>query len=145
MKFGNLKLIIPVLFLSAAIAFGAVSTHKYTGNPWLDAVGGPDTYGYRWADSNEDSVDYQWIDITATGTLVTGLGDDNYVGPFNIGFDFNYYWYTVDQIIIGSNGYLKVPPGYNMSQTFPATIPLSTPPNDFIAAYVMDLDFTERG
>ena len=145
MKFNKLTFILPILFLSAALAFGAVSTNKYTGDPWLDATGGPDIYGYKWADSNEDSVSYNWIDITTIGTQVTGLGDDNYVGPFDIGFDFNYYWYTIDQIIIGSNGYLKVPPGYNISQTFPATIPLGAVPNDFIAAYVMDLNYAAGG
>ena len=55
------------------------------------AAGGPDAYGYTWKDSNEPGGPaYQWIDITTTGTQVTGLGDDNFAGPFGFidGFPF---------------------------------------------------------
>ena len=129
-------------FFIVTTAFCGVSSNlDKSFSPWIDATGGPDAYGYMWADSDEDSVDYEWIDITTIGTEVTGLTDDNFVGPFSIGFDFMYYWYQIEEVYIGSNGYLKIPPSYNMSQTFPATIPLSTVPNDFIAAYTMDLIF----
>ena len=146
MSFTKVLTVAALSIVFAAAAFCGNSTkidNCYT--PWIDATGGPDAYGYKWADSNEDTLDYSWIDITVIGTEVTGLGDDNYVGPFDIGFDFNYYWYTIDEVYIGSNGYLKIPPGYNMSQTFPSTIPLATVPNDFIAAYVMDLDYSAGG
>lgn len=107
--------------------------------PGIDATGGPDAYGYTWIDSNEPGGPvYAWKDITTTGTLVTGLGDDNYVGPFPIGFPFHYYWYDVTQYWIGSNGYIKFGTPYNMAQPFPTTIPLAGAPNDFLAVYVAD-------
>ncbi|MFM7031235.1 MAG: hypothetical protein ACKOX4_01810, partial [Bacteroidota bacterium] len=56
--------------------------------------GGPDAYGYTWKDSNEPGgPTFNWINITTTGTQVTGLGDDNFVGPFGFIDGFQYYWY----------------------------------------------------
>ncbi|MEO0102427.1 MAG: hypothetical protein ABIK81_01850, partial [candidate division WOR-3 bacterium] len=62
-------------------------------------VGGPDAYGYRWIDSDTTAPGapvYNWIDITGIGDTIRGLADDNVLGPFPIGFDFPYYWYTVN-------------------------------------------------
>ena len=136
-----------ILFLlSAGMAFGGIpSNWNVHPNPWMDLTGGPDDYGYTWADSDEPGVPVEWIDITATGTLITGLGDDNFVGPFTIGFDFNYYWYTVDQVYCGSNGYLKFPPGALIASPFPGSIPLSAEPNDFLAVYITDWNFSAGG
>ena len=63
-------------------------------------TGGPDTYGYVWknqANSDPDAPVYNWIDIDAIGTVIPGLGDDNSVGPFSIGFPFRYYWSDYSQ------------------------------------------------
>ncbi len=120
----------------AAVPMGDWNTQLTSG---IDATGGPDAYGYTWIDSNEPGGPVlDWIDIADPGNLVTGMGDDNWVGPFNIGFPFRYYWYDVDQFYIGSNGYLKFGDPFNMSQTFPASIPLATTPNDFVAVYLAD-------
>ena len=74
----------------------------------LDTEWGPDDFGYIAKDSNEpDGPDFQWIDIEATGTEVTGLSDDNIVGPFPIGWSFRYYWYDVSAFRVGSNGYIR--------------------------------------
>ena len=146
MSFTKVLTVAALSIVFAAAAFCGNSTkidNCYT--PWIDATGGPDAYGYKWADSNEDTLDYSWIDITTIGTQVTGLGDDNYVGPFNIGFPFMYYWYDVSQVYIGSNGYLKIPPPANIASTFPASIPLTAAPNDFMALYTMDLIFGVSG
>ena len=136
-----------ILFLlSAGMAFGGMpSNWNVHPNPWMDLTGGPDDYGYTWADSDEPGVPVEWIDITATGTLITGLGDDNFVGPFSIGFDFNYYWYAVDQVYCGSNGYLKFPPGALIASPFPGSIPLLAEPNDFLAVYIADWNFSAGG
>ena len=146
MRFKVVLTVATLLMLFSVAAFCGNSTkidNSYS--PWIDATGGPDAYGYKWADSNEDTLDYSWIDITTIGTQVTGLGDDNYVGPFNIGFPFMYYWYDVSQVYIGSNGYLKIPPPANIASTFPASIPLTAAPNDFMALYTMDLIFGVSG
>ncbi|MCX6639372.1 MAG: T9SS type A sorting domain-containing protein [bacterium] len=130
-----------VVLAFAGMSFAAVSIGDWSGtpsNPGIDATGGPDLYGYIWKDSAEPGVVYNWKDISTTGTLVTGIGDDNYVGPYAIGFTFKYYWYDVSQYWIGSNGYLKFGTPANISQTFPASIPLPALPNDFAAIYMAD-------
>lgn len=129
------------LVVSTGLAFASVPLGDWGSvvTPGIDATGGPDTYGYTWIDSDElGGPVFSWVDITGTGTLVTGLGDDNYVGPFPIGFPFHYYWYDVTQYYIGSNGYLKFGSPYNMAQPFPNSIPLATAPNDFVGVYIGD-------
>ena len=73
--------------------------------PVIFDTGGPDSLGYVWEDNdNGGGPIYEWIDITSIGIQVTGLADDNTVGPVGMGFDFPYYGYTVNQMWIGSNG-----------------------------------------
>ncbi|MEZ4830272.1 MAG: CARDB domain-containing protein, partial [Bacteroidia bacterium] len=85
--------------------------------------GGPDAYGYRWYSSDDpNGPTYQWIDIVSKGTLVTGLTDDNAVGPFNMGTSFHYYWSDYSQIKIGSNGWISFNNPGNVAHCFP-TIP----------------------
>ena len=113
----------------------------------FDDMGGPDAFGYTWKDSQEPEVDYIFLDTTygtGTWTQVSGLGDDNFVGPFPIGFSFRYYYYNVNQFWIGSNGYMMFGPPGNMSSPFP-TIPLSAAPNNMIAGFGSDLNFAGAG
>lgn len=108
------------------------------------AMGGPDAYGYIWKDSNEpDGPIYTWTDITQTGTMVSGLGDDNVVGPFTMETDHRFYWYGRKNIWIGSNGYIAFNNG-NIASPFP-TIPLAGGVNDYIAALTADLTFAGAG
>jgi hypothetical protein len=106
--------------------------------------GGPDAYGYTWKDSNEPGgPTFNWINIATTGTQVTGLGDDNFVGPFGFIDGFQYYWYYPNQVWIGSNGYLSFS-GNNFASPFP-TIPNTASPHNFIAAMMSDLNFDGTG
>jgi len=102
----------------------------------------PDSYGYTWVDNDGGgSPVYNWIDITGIGVQVDGLADDNAVGPFDIGFDFPFYWYTVDHFFIGSNGYISFSSDANYSQDFPM-IPSTIAPNDLVVPLACDIDFT---
>jgi hypothetical protein len=106
-------------------------------------IGDPDAFGYSWIDNDSaGGPTYEWIDITGYGTQVYGLMDDNNVGPFAMGFEFPYYWYTVDHLWIGSNGYISFSSNANFAHPF-AGIPFSGLPNDIIAILVGDLDFTQ--
>lgn len=108
------------------------------------ASGGPDTYGYTWKDSNEPGGPvYNWIDITATGQLVTGLADDNVVGPLVMTTNFPYYWYGPKKLWIGSNGYVAFE-NTNIASPFPL-IPMNGGGNDYIAAFMADLNFSGPG
>jgi hypothetical protein len=75
--------------------------------------------------------------------LVSGLGDDNYVGPFPIQFQFPYYWYTVGSFYVGSNGFICFSSPANFASPF-TTLPSTggTVPKDLLAICTGDLDFT---
>ena len=108
------------------------------------ATGGPDQYGYIWKDSDEPGGPvYNWIDITQTGTLVTGLADDNVVGPIVLTTNAPFYWYDIKKIWIGSNGYI-VFNNSNIAATFPV-IPTAGATNDYVAAFMTDLTFFGAG
>ncbi len=111
----------------------------------IDSTGGPDRYGYTWRDTIIQGAFIR--PDTTTWTRVTGLGDDNFGGPFPIGFEFPYYWYRVTQFGVGSNGYINFgQPGLNAANF--DTIPDPAHVNDLLAIYESDLDFsgsTNRG
>ena len=104
--------------------------------------GGPDSYGYKYLDSDTTAPGaptYNWVSIKGVGTEVTGLADDNCVGPFPIGFDFSYYWYKVSTCVVGSNGYITFGDRAANSQPF-NSVPSTNRPNNQFAALLSDLD-----
>ncbi|MFZ9968333.1 MAG: T9SS type A sorting domain-containing protein [Bacteroidia bacterium] len=126
------------------LVLGALALCLGYGAPTKAATGGPDAYGYTWKDSNEPGgPTYQWIDITTTGTQVTGLGDDNFTGPYGFIDGFQFYWYYPTQVWIGSNGYLSFS-GNNFASPFPI-IPNTASPHNFIAGLMSDLNFDGPG
>lgn len=113
-----------------------------TGTLLAQTSGGPDTYGYTWknqADANGPV--YNFIDIKNIGTQITGLGDDNSVGTFNLNWDFHYYWNDYNKVLVGSNGWISFTPLGNIASPFP-TIPSAAAPNNYIAGMLSDLTFT---
>ncbi|MEJ2536744.1 MAG: CARDB domain-containing protein, partial [Calditrichia bacterium] len=111
----------------------------------IETVWGPDAFGYTAMDSNEPGgPPVDWIDISGIGTVVTGLGDDNIVGPYDVGFPFRFYWYDVTNFYIGSNGYLRFSGTGQLSSPF-TTIPNPVPPNDLVCMYAADFDPTSGG
>jgi hypothetical protein len=138
-----------LLFLSVTLLFAATSFAATQVGPQpaplptiLDS-GGPDTYGYRWTDNDGGGgPTYNWIDISGIGVHVTDLADDNNVGPVPFGFTFPYYWYGVDHMWIGSNGYISFSYRTNFAHPFDV-IPSVRVPNDLVAVLTGDLDFTD--
>ncbi len=129
----------------------SADTKKGTGNGSnVDSSATPDAYGYRWKDNTDaGGPSYLFRDTTSgpasNWQRVTGLSDDNNVGPFQLGFNFRYYYYNVSRLRIGSNGYLLLESGSDVNTSplnsgFP-TIPLPTVPNNYIAGYGADLIF----
>jgi hypothetical protein len=108
-------------------------------------AGGPDDYGYIWVDSDEpNGPSFSWIDILATGTDITsGLDDDNFIGPFPIGFDFPYYSNTYDEFYLASNGFIGFGPTPGYGSVSNIAIPNTAAPNNFIAWCWDDLDPTD--
>ena len=109
--------------------------------------GGPDAYGYIWRDSNDpNGPAYNWIDVTSDPNTIniTGLADDNVVGPFLLPNPFQYYWYTVDRFWIGSNGYIVFNPATSFAHPFPV-IPTPDSKNNYLAALMTDLNLDATG
>ena len=88
---------ISVLCLAATMAWASIAQ---------GAVGGPDRFGYGWADSEEADVTYEWLDIGATPTCVT-LNDDQESTAASLGFTFSFYGTDYTSVRIGSNGYIS--------------------------------------
>lgn len=133
------------IFCAVIIALSPAGTGGQLPPVW--GGGGPDSFGYRYLDSDTVAPGapvYNWIEIKRVGTRVTGLGDDNVVGPFDIGFDFPYYWYRVNKVYIGSNGYIAFHDNSLNASPF-QRIPSPARSNNTLAAMMSDLDPSPSG
>jgi PKD repeat protein len=115
----------------------------------MRATGGPDAYGYTWITSlDPGGPALNWIDITSRVGVqtVTGLADDNSApGLASLGFNFHYYWNDVNQMRIGSNGWLSFNTSTsNIAACFP-TIPTAGNGDNILAPMMGDLNFTGAG
>jgi hypothetical protein len=110
---------------------------------------GPDDYGYTAETFDDNDQRYGWTDISMIGTAVDGLTDDNAVGPFDLGFDFQFYWLKYNQFYIGSNGYLSLGLGnlFNYSSLGSGFDTLGTQDDkqDVIGGMLCDLTFDKAG
>ena len=69
--------------------------------------GGPDPFGYIWKDSDETGgPEYNWVNISEIGTQLSFTHNDYAVGPFDIGFDFDFYGETYSEFIVNPNGWI---------------------------------------
>ena len=126
-------LAIAIVLVMTATVFSVVSM---TGRAEMGPV---DTYGYSWVDSNapDPTVSFDWIDISGTGTDTGIDGDDDYGGPFPIGFDFSYYGNTYGMFNASSNGFIMFDgSGYYL---YNSEIPNTYNPNNLVAIYWDDL------
>lgn len=105
--------------------------------------GGPDPYGYIWKDSNEPGVTFQWVDIVgrAGSVQVPSLADDNAVGPFNVGWNFHYYWSDYNSVKIGSNGWISFSNVGNIASCFPLVPTAGGVGDNILAPLMSDLTF----
>ena len=110
--------------------------------------GGPDAFGYVWADSNEPggpAVNFQ--DISATGTPVAAWtltdvtlpgADEGYVDR-TIPFPFPFYGSDRTSVRISTNGFLHFS-SFAANSFTNGAVPSTTPPNSVIAPFWDDLD-----
>lgn len=108
--------------------------------------GGPDAFGYIWRNNlDAQGPTYNWIDITATGTQVSGLTDDNATAMIPMGTTFHYYWSDYNSLVIGSNGWLSFNNIANIAHCFP-TIPTAGGVGDnILAPFMSDLIMSGAG
>ena len=77
--------------------------------PEASARTGTDSYGYNFKDSAEsDGPTYSWTDIVSSDNKILGTTTDNSQGPFDIGFDFEFYETSYDKFYNGgANGHIS--------------------------------------
>jgi hypothetical protein len=90
-------------------------------------------------------IPYNWVEINPAhpgglnGTNAGITGDDQNVGPFNIGFSFTFYGTAFSSVRMCSNGFASFT---STATTFTnATIPTAALPNDLLAVYWDDMNF----
>jgi|GEM_PF-1398066 len=107
------------------------------GVPPAKGLGGPDAFGYKWIDSDEPGgPTFNWVEINGIGTPVD-VSDDGNVGPFDIGFTFEFYGVEFTQFRIASNGFASFTSTTGtLSNTY---IPNTNTPNDLLALMWDDL------
>jgi hypothetical protein len=97
--------------LPMSVVTGSAETAKgQQGLPGVLGSGGPDAFGYRWADSDDplQGTPFGWIDITTIGTPISlPSGDDANVSGIPIGFSFPFYGHAFDHVNVCTNGWLS--------------------------------------
>jgi len=109
--------------------------------------GGAAEGGYYFANSISacaaSAPTFGWIDISTTGTEVTAsLDDDNFIGPFSIGFSFTYFGASYTELYISSNGWItfdSTEPAAADSRNNTA-LPSAGAPNNLIAVFWDDMN-----
>jgi beta propeller repeat protein len=71
----------------------------------------PDAYGYSWISSDSQwGPKYKWIDIQQDGNNIfigTTTSSGKCIGPFSVGFDFDFYGNIYNNFYIQSNGLIS--------------------------------------
>ncbi|MFH2049967.1 MAG: S8 family serine peptidase [bacterium] len=113
------------------------------GIPVEQNAGGPDNYGYYWIDSDDPGGPvFEWHDVSLTGIdVIYTLGDDNYSGPYDLGFSFPYYGNYYSSLYIGSNGVIGFFPD-SLNSRNKTVIPSVSGPENILAWLWDDLDPT---
>ncbi len=109
------------------------------GPKFLNASGGPGTFGYTWIDNNSNGPAYNFIDISTTGTQanVGSDGDETVSLPFT----FNFFGEDQNDVIIAANGFLTFTPITALFGAFlNQQIPSEGNPNLLIAGLWDDLE-----
>lgn len=107
------------------------------GPEFLNASGGPGTFGYTWIDNNSGGPAYDYIDITGMGELANVGGDGN--ETVSLPFSFNFFGENEDSVTIGANGFLTFAP-LTGSNFVNQQIPNTANPNLFIAPFWNDIE-----
>jgi subtilisin family serine protease len=108
--------------------------------------GGPDTFGYRWRDSDAaGGPAFNFIDISSTGTPIAITGDDSLSGALPLGMTFPFYGSNVTQFKACTNGYITFDTAATNCAFTNGTLPTSgtgnTLPGNSIAMFWDDLHF----
>lgn len=129
-----MRQIVAKILLFASIAESILGL--YQPNVAEAAFGGPDGGGYMWRDTAA-GVSYSWDDISSTGTVLAGRGDDSMSSALNLGFTFSFYGNSYSQLYVCNNGYVTFT--NDGCAYVNGSVPNGGTPNNIIAPYWDDL------
>ncbi|MBK8553933.1 MAG: VCBS repeat-containing protein [Ignavibacteria bacterium] len=124
------------------------SRDKFKGPEVSDRSGGPDSFGYKWIDSDSAGGPvFKWTDISGTGTAVTSFTNGNDDGYTIVGlpFSFPYYGVSYPKLKICTNGWVSFDTASTDAAFNNSPIPDSNEPNSIIAPFWDDLDLRSSG
>jgi len=106
----------------------------------LKEDGGSDNYGHMWIDSDmQNGPEFNWIDITSTGTLIPITGSNAISDTLDLGFTFNFYGNNYDNVRVCTNGWISFT-SYTVAYNNFA-LPSAIAPRSMIAALWDNLNF----
>ena len=101
--------------------------------------GGPDSDDNYWGDSdNEESIDYDWIDISGIGMQYSFPHNDQSGESINMGFNFSFYGNSYNECIINANGWVGF--GADNTEWENTNIPSSSAPAPAVFGFWDDLN-----
>lgn len=105
----------------------------------FSTTGGSDSFGNVWTDSNtNDDYDYNWLDISGSGSLYSFPSNDDAGESISIGFDFSFYGESYNSLIINPNGWVGF--GDDNDEWDNSNIPASSAPRPAIFGLWDDLN-----
>lgn len=111
--------------------------------------GGPTQGGYVFANSTAAASGapsqpvYGWRDISSSGTDIIGsMADDVTLGPYNLGFTFNFFGNDYTEFYINSNGFITFSPEASPFNSFNYSMPTLFGQENLIAGYWKDFNPT---
>ncbi|NQU05233.1 MAG: choice-of-anchor D domain-containing protein, partial [Calditrichaeota bacterium] len=118
------------------------------GAPRRDRRGGPDEIEYEWRDNDEDDgPSYGWIDVShRDGVIEVQMGNDVNRGPYDLGFEFNYYDNVYTSVRMCSNGWAS----FTSSRQYYSydnweELPTNRAPDNFLGVAMSDWNFATGG
>ena len=121
-------------FITAAV----VSVLALAGTANATPFPGPDAFGYQ-----ATTTGFNLRDISTSGTFLP-LSDDQVSGAIPIGFGFDFYGITYNQLYVSSNGFLTFTPNFNPGCCNGGAIPSSIDNvNNIVAGYWTDLNLPQ--
>ena len=146
LRFG-LVLFVALLLLTPAVIYAQDEPPEKTGAAEGPSIcqpvspgdnPGPDTFGYVYRDDELDPG--EWVDISGTGTEITGSVLENLCTQVNIGFTFYYYGSPKTQVYVCADGYLRFGGTGGSDWTVDCPVVNANDPDDAIYAFWTDLD-----
>ncbi|MDP6852631.1 MAG: choice-of-anchor B family protein [Candidatus Marinimicrobia bacterium] len=105
----------------------------------FSTTGGSDSFGNIYSDSNmNEDLDYDWVDISGSGTQYSFPHNDQAGSSLNLDFDFPFYGESHSSLIINANGWIGF--GEDNTAWDNTAIPSASAPSSAIFGFWDDLN-----